>query len=485
MIGTVIVGALSFAGWLASQPPEPSYKGRRVSEYLDELAKTIATNQNPTAGSVYVEIKYDDARVRAMFESGPEAIPYLRRAIRRRGSVRVKATEFLRAKLPGTFGKWLRAPDYAYMEGVNEACFRGLAAFGPEARSALPEILACFEELPSRNMAFYAALQIGPRLEDAPRLVELLSNSKDSGVRCYAAVFLGKLGTANKDVTAALTRACRDQAQFVQRGAVVALGEIGPPARAVAEPVLVGLLTNSSHQVRISALLALASIKGETNVVVLQKELESAVQQLGSDSQPRIADLSDNDLCLMLLAQSLSGLGEEAAPALSVLRPLVQNNDVRVAWNATRAVWRIGRETNGVISICNRLLADRDPNLRLVGAELLAEVCAGARIPLPDESTLLSAPDRFVRFYAARADWKLTGETERTLPLITEGLEDHFTYYRNAEIRKLAAETLAEMGTNAHAAIPSVKRALRDGEESVRKAATNALRQIDPSNAPR
>src|SRR5262245_34352445 len=113
------------------------------------------------------------------------------------------------------------------------------------------------------------------------------------------------------------------------------------------------------------------------------------------------------------------------------------------------------------------MLADRDHNLRLAGSELMAEVCTGARIPLPDETTLLRAPDPFVRFYAARAVWKLRGETQQTLPLITEGLEDHFTYYRNSEIRRLAAETLGEMSTNAQAAIPSVRRALRDGEVSV------------------
>ena len=90
----------------------------------------------------------------------------------------MKATEFLRAKFPGTLGKWLRAPDYAYMGGVNEACFRGLAAFGPEAKSAMPEIIACFEDAPGQKMAFYAVpLLIGELTNSDPHTLKMLTNA--------------------------------------------------------------------------------------------------------------------------------------------------------------------------------------------------------------------------------------------------------------------------------------------------------------------
>jgi HEAT repeat protein len=242
------------------------------------------------------------------------------------------------------------------------------------------------------------------------------------------------------------------------------------------------MMTNSSQQIRIVTLWALGAIRGETNVVLFQRELESAIQRLPSDSPP-LGAVNNPSTCVMLLADILSQFGEEAGSTLPVLRPLVLDKNIRVALSAARAAWKTGRETNEVFSVCERAIARTDPNLRFVGAELLSEVCAGARIPLPGEAKLLAAPDPFVRFYAARAVFKLTGDTQRTLPLIVEGLEDHFSYYyRNRDTRRLAAETLAEMGTNARPAIPSVMRALQDGEVSVRRAATNALRRIDQTN---
>jgi len=483
-VGIVVLGTLCIAVWLATRPPEPSYKGKRVSEYVDELARTIATNRNPQAGAVYVEVKADDPRVKAIFESGPDAIPYLRRAITRRSSVRVKVTEFLRAKLPGTLGKWLRAPDNSYREGMNEACFRGLAAFGPNAKAALPELIGSFEDQSGLNMASYAVIQIGPRLEDVPRLLNLLSTSKESFARLCAAICLGRTGAASKDVVAALAGACGDQEDFVKIGSIDALRNLGRPARAIAEPVLVNMITNNSQQIRIVALWALGSVRGETNVVQFQRELESAIQRLPSDSAP-LGAVSSPSTCVMLLADILSEFGEEAGSTLPVLRPLVLDNNIRVALSAARAAWKIGRETNEVFFVCERAIAHADPNLRRVGAELLSEVCAAARIPLPGEAKLLAAPDPFVRFYAARAVFKLTGDTQRTLPVIVEGLEDHFSYYRNLDIRRLAAETLGEMGTNAHPAIPCVMRALQDGEVTVRKAATNALKRIEHTYAPK
>jgi len=247
---------------------------------------------------------------------------------------------------------------------------------------------------------------------------------------------------------------------------------------------LVDMTTNSSQQIRIGALWALSTIRGETNVALFQRELESAIQRLPTDFPP-LGAVNSPATCVMLLTDILSDFGEEAGSTLPVLRPLVLDKNFRVALSAARAAWKIGRETNEVFSLCERATADADPKLRFVGVELLGEICAAARIPLPGETNLLAAPDPLVRFYAARTVYKLTGETQRTLPLIVGGLEDHFSYYNNRDIRRLAAETFGEMGTNACAAIPFVVRALQDGEVTVRKAATNALRQIERTHAPK
>lgn len=87
------------------------------------------------------------------------------------------------------------------------------------------------------------------------------------------------------------------------------------------------------------------------------------------------------------------------------------------------------------------------------------------------------------RTYAARAVWKVKGETEKTIPALLSGLQDHTTYYYQNEIREIAAQTLGEIGPAAKNAVPHLIEALNDPQPKVRDAAAKALKLIDPSAA--
>jgi HEAT repeat protein len=476
MVGGLSVVMLGGLAWLALRPHEPVYQGKRVGEYLDQLAKAFENNRNPTPGRAYVEVKADDPAVKAIYACGPNAIPFLRRALRKKDGQAEKTMALLRTKLPARLSKRLPSSKSAYLAGLRDAAIRGLAALGPTAKEALPDLIDCFSDSISRNMAIYAVTEIGPQSENLPALLTILKTSSDPGARACAAMCIGIVGLAHRDVLAALLQASRDKTPYVRASAIGALGGLGSNALA-AVPMLTGFLQEPDRDLRINTAKALWKIQGDTNAwaTSLTKELEDEI----AHPTQTPGYMFEHQSMLLILSHYLTEAGPSARAAVPLLENELGGNETKIGLPAARALWQIARQTNGILPMCLSAIRNSDPNVRLAGAALMAEVCVETRLPLPpEEDGLLTEADSFVRFYIARATWKLSGQTERTLPILIEGLHDHFTYYRNTEIRRLAAETLGEMGTNALPAIPALVETLNDGQEVVRVAATNALNAI-------
>jgi HEAT repeat protein len=214
----------------------------------------------------------------------------------------------------------------------------------------------------------------------------------------------------------------------------------------------------------------------------LTQELDDEVNRGAAPSNVPNS-FGEREIKLLIIAQMLKEIGKEAQPAVVPLRAMTREKDIRLRMNAVEALWRINGDTNGVVRVCLEALTHSDPNIRVFAVRLLTEFCLEQRLILPEFEKMLTSEDSFIRFYAARALLKMTTETNATLQVIASGLEDYFTYYRNAEIRQLAAETLGEMGARARSAAPALLRSLNDGVEKVRLATTNALRRIDSETA--
>jgi HEAT repeat protein len=309
----------------------------------------------------------------------------------------------------------------------------------------------------------------------------ILRAANDADARSYAATCIGTVGLAHRDVLDALIQASQDQLWYVRTSAIGALGDMGREARS-AVPMLTGFLQESNRVIRLGTAWALCKIQGDTNAFasLLTKEL---VAEISHPTQTPGYHF-EHETMLLTLSHYLGESGPSARAAVPLLESELEQSETKISLAAARALWRISRETNGVLPICLSGIRNLDPNVRLAGAALMAEVCMETHLPLPpEEDGLLSDTDSFVRFYIARATWKLSGGTERTLPILIDGLQDHFTYYRNTEIRTLAAEALGEIGTHAIPAIPALKTALNDSQMAVRAAATNVLKRIDAALA--
>src|SRR5689334_15924156 len=170
LLGGFAIAILGAIVWLISSSREPVYQGKTVREHLDQLAKVFANNRSFSSGRTYVEVKADDPVVKAIYACGPDAIPYLRRALRKHNGRAEKILTLLRTNLPTVMSKRLPPAKSDYLGGLREAAIRGLAPFGPAARDAVPDLIDCFHDIRARNMAYYAVTEIGLQSEHLPAL---------------------------------------------------------------------------------------------------------------------------------------------------------------------------------------------------------------------------------------------------------------------------------------------------------------------------
>ena len=104
----------------------------------------------------------------------------------------------------------------------------GLSRLGPEARSAVPALIAALKKdrLVRKNAAL-ALGQIGPEARDAvPALSDALGDS-EWAVRRQAALALGQIGPEARKAIPALQKVSRDPDLLVRQAAQKALKQIG------------------------------------------------------------------------------------------------------------------------------------------------------------------------------------------------------------------------------------------------------------------
>jgi len=214
-----------------------------------------------------------------------------------------------------------------------------------------------------------------------------------------------------------------------RRSAAEKLGRTGEAAR-TAVPALVAALGDSDDLVRRNAAWALGKIQVPHDAVVAG--LMAKLQEENEDWSVRHN-----------VALSLSWIGEPAVPAL--LRGL----EAKVAW--TRAY-------------------SADALIRIGGEEKTKQV-------VPVVGQLLGSPDMNVRAFAAALTGRL-GPLAEPLAGKLAGLLDE----KDIHPRMNAIKALVEIGPAAHAALPRVKRALReDSDQWVRISAVQVLVAI-PGN---
>jgi HEAT repeat protein len=286
-----------------------------------------------------------------------------------------------------------------------------------------------------RRMWLQALAKIGGKDERViPALTKELKHS-DSEMRFFATISLAYIATnwlehpiIGPQIIETLTSSLQDRAGNVRGAAAVGLGYCGAAAKAQV-PQLVDRLSDTDGNTRMHALRALVSIGAETNLI------------------------------------------------LPYIQKLTADPDSEVRAYAAYIHWKLtGEQGTNLLVLREVLHGDAEDRNRGLAAGYLGLLGPKALAAVPDLTSALADPEFQVSGPAAKALWRITGETERPVRFFKRTLAEGQSHERS-----YSADALTLIGTPAEAALPEIIDALAAKEYYVRKAAIRAAAAIGPN----
>ncbi|MFQ5794128.1 MAG: HEAT repeat domain-containing protein [Candidatus Bipolaricaulia bacterium] len=172
-------------------------------------------------------------------------------------------------------------------------------------------------------------------------------------------------------------------------------------------------------------------------------------------------------------AFALGAIGPEAQEVVPVLAEALRDEDEFVRFGAAFALVEIGP---AAVPALVETLRDEDAGVREEAAFVLGEI-GSAAVPVLVEA--LQDEDVLVRATAAEALEKIGPDAKDAVPALIEALQDE-----DWRVRTNVAWALGNIGLAARDAVSALVQALQDADEHVRRAATEALKKIDPDVGP-
>lgn len=356
----------------------------------------------------------------------------------------------------------------------------------------LPQILSVLVEALKngdwevRNAAQAALARLGQKATSI--LIESFKNY-DAEVRYCILSGVAEMGEKGVPI---LWKALQEQNKDIQEVATQGLGRIGKKA-IPAVPDLQKIFKHSSGKLKVAAAEALWKIKGEE---VLPKVLPALIEALKDkdakiDAASALKNIGEKTSIpvpfLIEIFKKERGeirnsaiwilyeIGEKAETAIPIFIEALKDPDDNIRSVAVRALGRMGEKAEAAIPVLVKTLYGNGTNAARGEAMVALEnIAKRTSAPLPFMIDALKDKDKEVRWAAM---WILSnmerGKVETAIPVFIQALHDPETH-----IRRVAAQTLGELGGKAEAAVPTLIQALHDPEPEVRYVATNALGNI-------
>lgn len=342
-----------------------------------------------------------------------------------------------------------------------------------------------------RESAFQALSQMDADVIAAlTKSLQKSLGAKEAQTRQRAASCLGLLGEDARKAVPDLVKLMKDPSEQVRIQASFALGHIGAsPDSAV--PALVSCLIDASAEVRTTAAEALShfgtsALPAIPDLTKALKDAKPGVRLEASSTLGRIAqsaveeirDLANQD---HPDSNKLASVRKVSKQAITALTAAFQVPDSMVRLRALVDMADLGDEAELAVPAVVVLLA-KDPLAEVRGkaADTLGAIKPGAKEATDGLKAALQDSDVHVRIKAAQALGKVKGHAGEAVPVLCNVLKDAAS---KATQREDAARALGKLGTEASAAVPELEKALKDKSESVRDAAGEALKKIDPAAA--
>ncbi|HEY7153390.1 MAG TPA: HEAT repeat domain-containing protein [Gemmataceae bacterium] len=434
----VLLGLGYWAWQRYHRPSAPTYEGKTLARWVKDL-------DDPDYG---VSERAADVLVRA----GVEAVPSLLEA-RATGDIRLHrraAAVLLRIGAPAAPGLIDALKD----KPNEQRILFPLVRMGP---AAVPALIAALKDEASGQAAATVLSLIGPRAADAvPALLETLKDRHvAAGRREAAAGALGAIGTPAADIVPALIVALKDEKLEVRQHAAEALNWIGEPARE-ATPALVAAVEDEEEKVAVAACQALAHLGGPGAAQALFAALRNK-----RDPVARAA---------VVALWQMGPAAKSVVPALVTLLkdPPKETERVRLVLQALGPV---------TVPHLSAALKDEEPAIRQNAAELLAAIGPVARetretVPALTDALKDTTPSVQLAAVVALARIDPTRARE-AVPLLADAVDN-----------VAAVQALADLGTEARAAVPALIAALKHKEKDVRESARRALASIGAPAVP-
>ncbi len=379
-------------------------------------------------------------------------------------------------------------------EHVRLAAARALGSIGPGAAAAVPALAKALDD-PLGSVTLEAADALGHI--GAASLPAIIARLQDQNMQPIMIMVIGQLGPEAKDAVPALIKLLDSSDDPIRREVMLALGSIGPGANAAVDKLL-AMLQNQQAKLRPGAAYALARIGAVQAVPTLKQTVKETGDRLLAMSSawalvtlepqnaefvaialPQLISGLTHELALVRTeaANALGRIGPRADAAVPALVKAARDPDPTVRLAAIGALGEMGpvaaKDAAPVLSV---LIDHTDPDLRRSAADAVGRMGASARGAIPALQQMQTLNDPIDRSMATIALVRIDPQpaaVAAALPHLTAALQSPY-----AGERLEAAALLGQLGHKAASAKPALEQATKDADEQVRKAASEALRQV-------
>ena len=279
--------------------------------------------------------------------------------------------------------------------------------------------------------------------------------------------------------------------------AILALASIGADAKPTV-PALIKSLENKQYSARPAAAFALGRIGAKEAVPALKNSLNTpdspflrlasiwALLQIEPDNKeyeatalPLLTTALDGDRADIRLeaAKALARMGVRAKSAAPALRSRLADKDPNVRREALVALAEIGPDSHPAVTEIIKIFDENDSNLRRTACYALGRIGAASKPAIPRLQRALLSRDAYENTVAAWALVHIAPDAETVkvaIPLLAAALHGA----ANPKIRIEMAETLGNIGKGSPGATEALQLALKDSDDSVKKAAETALGKL-------
>jgi len=365
---------------------------------------------------------------------------------------------------------------------------------GPEAKDAVPEVTQVLaDKRPEvRREAILALAEIGEAAAPAvPQIVKTLDDEFD---RLPATFALGRIGKANADAEATIRKNVESTDPMLSTVSIWALARLHPEdkklVREATERLCEGL-KSKEERVRAACARGLADLKPGPDIMLplMEKALEGADENVVREALGALAGFASPAVVPKLIdALKYEGtrpyviyiLGEQGAaakPAVEALIKLLDDKNPAVQHEVPMALGKIGPDAKAAVPALAKALQEREGTVCYGIVFALGRIGRDAKEAAPALMKTLESKDESLSMLSAWALAQMHPLNDKlaakVVAVLVRALAEPSPKFRHG-----AAEALKQLGPQAKAAIPALKKALKDEDLSVREMSAQALKAI-------